>query len=277
MKNKRLQWHPAFCAALQIDLEEDAPYLHFVPEYNLTRKPLQIDVLVEKEENYDCGKNLATFFRRYNIIEYKNPEDYFSVNDFYQLLAYGGSFQSNTGKIQEILPNEITLTIVCDRYPRKLVEHLRKRFGVIPEKKFQGIYYIEQGLVFPLQIVINKELNPEEYVWLSRLRSNLKPESDIDMLSKAYRGKEKDPLYETAMDLIMRANENQCEEAKNMCEALRELFADELEEARNEGHVQGIEEKQTIIVRNMLNRGMSDEDIMAIAECSMEFIEKIRA
>lgn len=71
----------------------------------------------------------------------------------------------------------------------------------------------------------------------------------------------------------MRADENQCEEAKNMCNALRELFADELEEARNEG----IEEKQTIIVRNMLNRGMSDEDIMAIAECDIEFIEKIRA
>lgn len=71
----------------------------------------------------------------------------------------------------------------------------------------------------------------------------------------------------------MRADENQCEEAKNMCNALRELFADELEEARNEG----IEEKQTIIVRNMLNRGMSDEDIMAIAECNIEFIEKIRA
>lgn len=75
----------------------------------------------------------------------------------------------------------------------------------------------------------------------------------------------------------MRANENQCEEAKNMCNALRELFADELAEARSEGHVQGIEENQTMIVRNMLNRGMSDEDIMAIAECDIEFIEKIRA
>lgn len=66
-----------------------------------------------------------------------------------------------------------------------------------------------------------------------------------------------------------------------MCSALRELFADELEEARNEGiawgHVQGVEEKQTLIVRNMLNRCMSDEDIMAIAECDIEFIEKIRA
>ena len=58
-----------------------------------------------------------------------------------------------------------------------------------------------------------------------------------------------------------------------MCSALRELFADELEEARNEG----IEENQIMIVRNMLNRGMSDEDIMAIAECNIEFIEKIRA
>lgn len=34
------------------------------------------------------------------------------------------------------------------------------------------------------------------------------------------------------MDLIMRANWEQMEEGRNMCEALRELFADELEKSR---------------------------------------------
>ena len=34
------------------------------------------------------------------------------------------------------------------------------------------------------------------------------------------------------MDLIVRANWEQMEEGRNMCEALRELFADELEKSR---------------------------------------------
>ena len=40
------------------------------------------------------------------------------------------------------------------------------------------------------------------------------------------------------MDIIVRANRKQFEEAKNMCDALRELFADELENARHEAQAE---------------------------------------
>lgn len=49
MDKRKLQWHPAFFAVLQIELGKDRNYLRFYAEYNLTRKPLQIDVLVVKE------------------------------------------------------------------------------------------------------------------------------------------------------------------------------------------------------------------------------------
>ena len=41
---------------------------------------------------------------------------------------------------------------------------------------------------------------------------------------KEYKGKEQNPLYETAMDLILRANWETCQEVEKMCDALRELF-----------------------------------------------------
>lgn len=50
MDKRKLQWHPAFFAVLQIELGKDRKYLRFYAEYNLTRKPLQIDVLVVKAE-----------------------------------------------------------------------------------------------------------------------------------------------------------------------------------------------------------------------------------
>ena len=60
-----------------------------------------------------------------------------------------------------------------------------------------GIYYIK-GLLFPLQILVIRELSKEDNIWLSRLRSGLKPDEDIEVLMKEYKGKEQNPLYETA-------------------------------------------------------------------------------
>ncbi len=42
------------------------------------------------------------------------------------------------------------------------------------------------------------------------------------------------------------------------------------------GKTQGIMEKTSTVIRNMLLRGQTDEDIMSIAECSLEDIEKVR-
>lgn len=74
-------------------------------------------------------------------------------------------------------------------------------------------------------------------------------------------------------------NDNESEEY-DMCQAIQELFTD----ARNEGIIEGIsqgiqtglEEKTSQIIKNMLNRNMSDTDIMAIAECTQETIARIR-
>ena len=42
-KSQKLQWHPAFCSALRLELLEDAENLEFTDEFQLTEKPLQID------------------------------------------------------------------------------------------------------------------------------------------------------------------------------------------------------------------------------------------
>lgn len=86
-KNQVLQWHPAFFAGLQIELEEDADCLEFIQEYSLGTKPMEIDVLIKKEEKRVLKKSIGKIFRKHNIIEYKSPMDYLSVDDYYK--AYG--------------------------------------------------------------------------------------------------------------------------------------------------------------------------------------------
>jgi len=53
-----------------------------------------------------------------------------------------------------------------------------------------------------------------------------------------------------------------------MCEALTALIED--------GKKEGFDEKTRQIVRNMLKRGMTDEDVIALAECRPELIEEVR-
>ena len=73
-------------------------------------------------------------------------------------------------------------------------------------------------------------------------------------------------------NLFMHINEEN-EEEFDMCQAMKELLAD----AKAIGINKGNEDKTRIVVTNMLKRGMSPEDICALAECSEEFVEKIMA
>lgn len=49
-ENQMLQWHPAFFAGIQIELEEEADKLIFESEHQLGTKPKEIDVLIIKRK-----------------------------------------------------------------------------------------------------------------------------------------------------------------------------------------------------------------------------------
>lgn len=44
----------------------------------------------------------------------------------------------------------------------------------------------------------------------------------------------------------------------------------------SQGRQTGITEKTKTVIKNMLNRGMSDDDIRALAECEQELIDAVR-
>ena len=279
MRQQPLQWHPAFQAAMQIELAEYQAWLKYEREHNLTQKPLQIDLLIIKmEQGRRIEKSIGRLFRRYNIIEYKGPSDYLSINDFYKVMAYACLYQSDTQKVMEIRPEEITITMVSGRYPGKLIRHLEQIHSARIIPAFPGIFYAE-GLMFPLQLIQNSALPKKENIWLSRLRPGLDVEEDIAVLAQAYQGKDENPLYSAVMELIVRANRKQYEEAKHMCEALRELFADEIEEGRQKGKLEGKAEGQCLafieILRRKVENGKTLEESAEALEEKPEDIEKL--
>ena len=271
---ERLQWHAGFQAVIQIELEEDQEALQFLPEYNLTKKPLQIDTLIiKKKPGWKIQKKLGKLFREHNIVEYKSPEDYLSVNDYYKVLAYAGLYQSDTKKILEIRPEEITITFVCGHYPEKLVEYLKEQYNVVVFEEAPGIYYLT-GLTFPTQIIVNYLLEPEENVWLSRLRGNLEAGEDVRALGRAYKGKENNPNYEAALDLIMRANEGIYRE-EAMCDALKELFELHYDKIMQSERDAGQTQNKIELICKKLRKGRTAEEIADILEEDPNEIEPI--
>lgn len=280
MEKKELQWHPGFQAVLQVELEEDEQYLRFHQEYNLNELPLQIDTLIiKKDAEHRIRKSIGKLFRTHNIIEYKSPDDYVSVNDFYKVLGYACIYQSNTKRILEIHPGEITLTFVCSYMPRELIRHLKEQYKVSVIKMWEGIFYIE-NLMFPIQILIANRLAGDEYIWLSRLHRGLDLKNDIEPLVRIYTKKKNEPLYEAAMNLIVQANQKQYEEGVDkMCDALRELFlkayADELEKEKKKVMEQGALIKLISQVRRKQQKGVPSALTAEILEEDEGLIESI--
>ena len=52
-EGEKIQWHPAFCAAAELELRFNKDDLEFKREYNLSKKPLQMDLLIFEETNAD--------------------------------------------------------------------------------------------------------------------------------------------------------------------------------------------------------------------------------
>lgn len=240
MNNEKLQWHPAFAAALRITLQDEMKYLELQEEYLLSKKPPQIDVLIlKKVKEISLKKKIGQIFRGHNIIEYKSPDDTLSINEFYKVYGYTCFYQSNTDKIKEIDPTDLTITFAGSHYPRELFKHIKETRGIEVQQQSDGIYYL-QGDAIPMQFLYIPKLDKEENYWLQTLRNNLTAGEEIRTLMANYEKNRKLKDYSAVMNLVTRANWTQMEVEKKMCDALNELFAEELKEADARGRKSGM-------------------------------------
>ena len=251
-KSQKLQWHPAFCSALRLELLEDAENLEFTDEFQLTEKPLQIDCTVVKVKK-DCKiKNeIGKIFRKHNIFEYKSPKDELNIDTFYKVVAYACLYKVLPNHVDEIPAEEITITLIRDRKPVKLLGELEKS-GYGYKKEAAGIYYVN-GAMFPMQIIESSELDVDMHVQLKALTNHLEESLMRQYLLQVstFEGREKN-LADIVLQVIVNSNMEKVREWKGseqtMCEALRVLMKEELKEERvaglREGRLEGQREGQ---------------------------------
>lgn len=273
-KDDKIQWHPAFDAALQIELGDEAKYLEFESEHMLTKKPMQIDVLVKNDKHVKIQKNIGRIFRQYNIIEYKSPKDDLNIDDFYKTYAYACIYKSDTEAVDRIQATELTISFVCYHYPRDMLNKLERDRCIAVEGVDDGIYYL-LGDAIPIQLIVVPALSKENNYWLNNLRNDLKSGGEIRRFIELYEKNKNSKLYQALADTIMRANWKEVKEERKMCEALKELFADDLRESELKGRNAGKIEGKIELVIKKYGKGCTVEETAEMLEESPAVIQQI--
>ncbi len=98
------------------------------PEYNLSKEPIRIDLLIiKKEESAGQIKNeIGHIMRTYNVIEYKSPEDALTIDDFYKTVGYACFYKGYGGHVNAVPINELTISIFRETKPVKMFLTLQK-------------------------------------------------------------------------------------------------------------------------------------------------------
>lgn len=171
--------------------------------------------------------------------------------------------------------DELTITFICNHFPRKMVQHLKEFRGLNIIHVEAGIYYIT-GDAFPIQLLVTRELDPKENLWLQSLRNNMSKPEEIETLLKEYETKKSSKLYQAAMEVITRANWDAVKEVKEtMCEALKELMAEEFQE-QEELVTKRVTEQVTEEFIRTLSKSIADVDKLAeLLNLPVEQINKV--
>jgi hypothetical protein len=240
----KIQWHPGFYSAMELELAQNKEALTFEREHNLSKKPLQVDLLIVKKNTEEKIENeIGRIFRKYNILEYKAPNDSMGIDSYFKTVSYACLYKGLGEKENAIPAKELTISMVGEQYPRELIRQL-KSLGAKIEEKYPSIYYVSGILPIPTQIVVTKNLDKRLHSSL-RVLSEQAQEEDVrrfltESVNLCTPGDRNN--VDSVIQVSAAANKKlyqKLREESAMCEALRELMKDEMEAELEKGMTTG--------------------------------------
>lgn len=266
MNDTDIQWHPGFVAAMELELIEYKGRLYFNSEHNLSKKPLQIDLLViKKDKPVEITNEIGRIFKKYNIMEYKSPDDSLNIDTLYKVISYAALYKSEGSTVDEKKEYDITISLVRERKPLGLFKSLEER-NIKTEMPFKGVYYIKSNIPFAIQVIVTSELPGDGHGWIKSLSHKTKLQDMKKLLDKTKKFKcehEKELAY-SVLEVALRANKTLIDELKGddeMSGLLLELAEPLIQEREKNAEIKGI--FRTVNALRSLNHN-NDEIKLAI-------------
>ena len=205
-EESRIQWHPAFYAATKLELRDNIDELEFYPEYNLSKKPLQADLLIiEKNRDVQIKNVIGHIFRRHNIVEYKSPGDGMTVDELERL---GISFTEHESGIYYsqsfFIPTQIIVTRELSAEEHRSLRILSRNADENDVKGFikEILSYATQGEKADVQAVL-KVSGTANYDLYEKIRSESDMRSFLDDIKNEGRTEALEQTAKTLFDMGM--------------------------------------------------------------------------
>lgn len=233
---KKIDWHAGFVSAMKLELIDNESDLVFLEEHPIANRAQRIDLLVIKNENSATILNpIGAMFSKFNICEYKSPDQSLTYGDFYKVLAYTGLYLNETQSKTHYSSGDFTMTFVREPHPRDLFKRLLND-GIYITMTSPGIYRLSNNLPFATQVVVTKEIPSAQRSWLTCLTKQGKLYNLEFIISNTRTLDENHkPYADNIMDAFASANRefiNDQIKEPTMCNAVNELFADEIKEMK---------------------------------------------
>ena len=266
MSDIKIQWHPGFVAAMDLELAANRADLVYEKEYNLNTKPLEIDLLViKKDKDVRTANEIGWIFRGYNILEYKSPDDSLDIDAFYKAGAYAGLYKAYGGVSDERKADDITVSLIRESRPDGLFEYFQ-RHNIRTTNPYRGIYYVLDAVLFPTQIIVSREMDRKSHTWLKALSGKMKKQDMKELLEKseAIKLTFDRELADSVLEVSIRANRHVVDELRgdgSMCQALLEIMEPEINKIKEDAVAAAKEDEILCAVKSFRDLGASDIQI----------------
>ena len=266
MSDIKIQWHPGFVAAMDLELAANRADLVYEKEYNLNTKPLEIDLLViKKDKDVRTANEIGWIFRGYNILEYKSPDDSLDIDAFYKAGAYAGLYKAYGGVSDERKADDITVSLIRESRPDGLFEYFQ-RHNIRTTNPYRGIYYVLDAVLFPTQIIVSREMDRKSHTWLKALSGKMKKQDMKELLEKieAIKLTFDMELADSVLEVSIRANRHVVDELRgdgSMCQALLEIMEPEINKIKEDAVAAAKEDEILCAVKSFRDLGASDIQI----------------
>ncbi len=276
----RIQWHPGFYGAAELELRANKLELSFQTEIELSKKPLRVDLLIVRvKPGAKIENEVGRIFKDYNIIEYKSPEDGLTIDDFFKVLGYACLYKALSSTLDQYPEKEITVSLFRDTYPRELFRALEASGRTI-EEKYPGIYYISGMMPFDVQVVVMGRLEGAEHSAFRILSGNAREKDVREFISEMQ--KLTDPGDKNNADAVLQvsisANDALYEGIRrdsDMCKALEDLMQDVIEQREREAAEQAAKQaaEQAAINKTLSNIKSLMSTLKLTAEQAMDALQ----
>ncbi len=255
-----IRWHPGFYGAAELEFLSNKGDLEFQREFNLSKEPIRMDLLIIKKlADVTIQNELGHIFKKFNVVEYKNPDDALSIDDYYKTVGYACIYKGLGETVDQIPAGELTISIFRESYPRELFEAM-KNLGLKIKERYPGIYYISgKQAMFDTQVVVTKQLDKKTHSTLRVLSKHVKEEDIRAFIEKAVQMSE--PGDRNNADAVLQVSVSANREIyeairrcdKAMCDALKELMKEDFEKQERETRQETKQETLLEAIRNLMD------------------------